>query len=153
MWVVQVQLQQFMCIGVIKISSEQFTIEQFYKHLSNGQLMAGKCKQCGKLHLPPRPLCDKCLSQKFKWIKISKEGKLLTYTTIYVAPQQFQAMVPYSVGIVQLEGELKLPGMIMNLSENQLKIGMSLEIDFNSCKNTLLWPDWPRYCFRKSGHK
>ena len=138
-----------MCTGGIKISSEQFTIEQFYKFLSEGQLMAGKCEQCGKTHLPPRPLCDKCLSQEFKWIKISQKGKLLTFTTIFVAPQQFQGMTPYSVGIVELERELKIPGMISNLSEDQLKIGMTLEIDFSSCENTQSWPQWPRYCFKK----
>jgi len=111
--------------------------------------MAGKCEQCGKTHLPPRPLCDKCLSQEFTWIKISQKGKLLTFTTIFVAPQQFQGMTPYSVGIVELERELKIPGMISNLSEDQLKIGMTLEIDFNSCENKQSWPQWPRYCFKK----
>jgi uncharacterized OB-fold protein len=112
--------------------------------------MAGKCEQCGKTHLPPRPLCDKCLSQDFKWVEVSKEGKLLTYTTIYVAPQQFQALAPYSVGIVELEKELRIPGMINNISKDQLKIGMTLRIDFDSCKNTKSWPQWSRYCFKRS---
>jgi uncharacterized OB-fold protein len=111
--------------------------------------MAGKCEQCGKIHLPPRPLCDKCLSQDFKWVEVSKEGKLLTYTTIYVAPQQFQDMAPYSVGIVQLEKELRIPGMINSISEDQLKIGMTLKIDLDSCKNTKSWPQWSRCCFKK----
>jgi len=117
--------------------------------LSEEKLMAGKCIQCGKTHLPPRPMCDKCLSQEFNWVEISKEGKLLTYTTIYVAPLQFQDRTPYAVGIIQLEKELKIPGMITNLSENDLKIGMTLGIDFESCKNTQSWPQWPRYYFKK----
>jgi uncharacterized OB-fold protein len=111
--------------------------------------MAGKCKKCGKTHLPPRPLCDRCLSQDFKWVEVSKNGKLLTYTTIYVAPQQFQDMTPYSVGIVQLEKELKIPGMINNISVDQLQIGMNLKIDVDSCENKHSWPQWPRYCFKK----
>lgn len=111
--------------------------------------MAGKCTQCGKTHLPPRPMCDKCLSQEFIWVEVSRMGKLLTYTTIYVAPQQFQDKTPYSVGIIQLEEELKIPGMIPNLLENDLKIGMMVKIDFESCKKTESWPQWSRYCFKK----
>jgi uncharacterized OB-fold protein len=125
-----------------------FTIEQFYKFLEHRKLMAGRCLKCGKIHMPPRPLCDNCFSQEFEWVSISGKGKLLTYTVISVAPQQFQALTPYAVGIVQLESGLKIPGMIQGLKQEQLKIGMALSLDFISCSNTQEWPQWPRYCFK-----
>ena len=124
-----------------------FTIDQFYKFIAQGKLMAGKCQNCGKIHLPPRPLCDKCFSQEFKWEEIAGKGKLLTYTTIHVAPQQFQHLAPYAVGIIQLENGLKLPGMI-TLTPKQLHIGMELTIDFTVCDNAQSWPQWSRYCFK-----
>ena len=80
------------------------------------KLMAARCLKCGKIHLPPRPLCDNCFSQDFEWISVSGKGKLLTYTVISVAPQQFQALTPYAVGIVELESGLKIPGMINGLN-------------------------------------
>ena len=123
-----------------------FTIDQFYKYLAQGKLMAGKCMHCGKIHLPPRPLCDRCFHQEFSWLEIAGKGKLVTYTIIHVAPEQFQAMAPYAVGIVQLENGLKLPGMIA--STTQLRIGMELTIDFTTCTATQPWPQWPRYCFK-----
>jgi len=125
-----------------------FTIEQFYKYLAQGKLMAGKCRKCGKIHLPPRPLCDECFSQEFEWVKVSGKGKLLTYTVIHIAPQQFQAIAPYAVGIVQLENGLKIPGMITGATQEQLKIGMELTIDFGTCNTAQPWPQWPRYCFK-----
>ena len=127
---------------------EPFTIEQFYKFVAQGKLMAGKCKKCGKIHLPPRPLCDKCYSQEFTWITIPKEGKLVTYTVIHIAPPQFQDIAPYAIGIVQLENRAKLPGMIKGISHDKLQIGMDLAIDFTTCNNAQLWPQWPRYCFK-----
>ena len=123
-----------------------FTIDQFYKYLAQGKLMAGKCLHCGKIHLPPRPLCDSCFHQEFSWLEIAGKGKLVTYTIIHVAPEQFQAMAPYAVGIVQLENGLKLPGMIA--STTQLRIGMELTIDFTTCTASQPWPQWPRYCFK-----
>jgi uncharacterized OB-fold protein len=124
-----------------------FTIEQFYKFLAQGKLMAGKCARCGKIHLPPRTLCDKCFGQEFTWMEIQGKGKLLTYSVIHIAPQQFQQLAPYAVGIVQLENGLKLPGMI-TIASDQLHIGMPLIIDFGTCDTVQPWPQWPRYCFK-----
>ncbi len=129
-------------------SREPFTIEQFYKFLAQQKLMAGRCLKCGKIHLPPRPLCDNCFSQEFEWVNISGIGKLLTYTVISIAPQQFQDLTPYAVGIVQLEHSLKIPGMINNVKQEQLKIGMELALDFGACSTTQAWPQWQRYCFK-----
>ena len=89
----------------------QFTIEQFYKFTRQGKLMAGRCLECGKMHLPPRPLCDNCYSTNFEWVEAPKNGKLLTYTVIHIAPTQFQNLAPYAVGIVELtEGLLITAG-------------------------------------------
>ena len=127
---------------------EPFTIEQFYKFLQQGKLMAGKCVKCGKIHLPPRPLCSNCYSKEFTWVQISGKGKLLTYTVINVAPQQFEALTPYAVGIVEMAGGLKIPGMIQDIKQGQLKIGMELTLDFGTCSNPEHWPQWSRYCFK-----
>ena len=129
-------------------TQQPFTIEQFYKFLAQKRLMAGKCQKCGKIHLPPRPLCDNCYSQQFEWTEIAGKGKLLTYTVIHVAPAQFQPLAPYAVGIVQLAGSLKIPGMISGVSHEKLKVGMDLTIDFASCATGQTWPQWPRYCFK-----
>ncbi|MBE3116099.1 Zn-ribbon domain-containing OB-fold protein [Candidatus Bathyarchaeota archaeon] len=129
-------------------TQEPFTIEQFYKFLQQSKLMAGKCLKCGKIHLPPRPLCDNCYSTEFQWVEISGKGKLLTYSVINVAPPQFQSLTPYTVGIIELEGGLKIPGMIQNLKQEQLKIGMPLTVDFGTCSTSQQWPQWNRYCFK-----
>ena len=127
---------------------EPFTIEQFYKFLGQCKLMAGKCQKCGKMHLPPRPLCDNCFSTDFEWVNVSGKGKLLTYTVINIAPAQFQALTPYAVGIVQLENGVKITGMIQGVTQEQLKIGMELTLDFGTCNTTQQWPQWQRYCFK-----
>lgn len=130
--------------------SEQapFTIEQFYKYVSQGKLMGGRCKRCGAVHLPPRPVCSKCFSKDFEWVEIPPKGKLLTYTIIHVAPTRFQSMAPYAVGIIQLENGLKIPGMIRDVAPEKIKIGMNLKVVFNSSVATSQWPQWPRYYFK-----
>jgi len=125
-----------------------FTIEQFYKHTLQGKLLGGKCRKCGKVHLPPRPLCDSCFSKEFEWIELPRKGKLLTYTIIHVAPTQFQEMTPYAVGIVQLEKGVRIPGMIRGVPLEQIKVGMELRMDFETCEAKQEWPHWTRYYFK-----
>jgi uncharacterized OB-fold protein len=149
MLAVPVQQPRFTFSGENKMSEQApFTMEQFYKYISRGKLMGGKCKKCGKIHLPPRPLCDKCFSKEFEWTQIKPKGKLVTYTIIYVAPPQFEQMAPYAVGIIQLENNLKIPGMIRDVERERIKIGMELTMQFDTSAVQSQWPQWPRYYFK-----
>jgi len=127
-----------------------FTTESFYKFVKEKKLMAAKCNKCGQIILPPRPMCPKCLSKDLKWAESPLRGKLLTYTVIHVSPQQFQAMAPYAVGIVELENGAHLPGMIKGVPMDQIKVGMTLTLSFEDITTTATnaWPQWPRYHFK-----
>jgi len=124
-----------------------FTIEQFYKFLLEKRIMAAQCEECGAKFLPPRPVCSNCYSRNLTWIQLKPKGKLVTYTIIYVASQRFQPFVPYAYGIVELENELRLPGMIREVKHEDLKIGMRLEVVFEPAV-TEEWPQWPNYYFK-----
>jgi uncharacterized OB-fold protein len=124
-----------------------FTIEEFYKYAGERKLMAARCSKCGNLHLPPRPVCAKCLSTILKWTELEKRGKLLTFTVIHVTPSQFQSMAPYTVGIVELKDGLKLPGMVRGIEPEEIEVGMDLEVDFDASMPSQ-WPRWPRYFFK-----
>lgn len=124
-----------------------FTISSFYKFVSENKLMAAKCNKCGTVLLPPKTMCTNCLSTNLKWIELECAGKLLSYTVIHVAPEQFQSMAPYTVGIVELKKGLRLPGMICNVNPEEINIGMNLKIDFDASTSSQ-WPAWTRYFFR-----
>jgi uncharacterized OB-fold protein len=126
-----------------------FTIEQFYKFASERKLMAAKCKKCGTMLLPPRPMCTKCFSPDLEWVELENEGKLLTYTVIHVSPKQFESFVPYAVGIVEFEDGLKLPGMIRGIEPEKISVGIDLKVDFDTATPSE-WPTWPRYFFKPS---
>lgn len=126
-----------------------FCVESFYKFINEGKVMAAKCNKCETLHLPPKPVCTNCYSTDLKWIPMTGKGKLVTYTVIHVAPKQFEKLTPYPVGIVKLDEGPQLLGMLRNVEQAQLKIGMPLTIEFEKASTVQTqWPMWPRYYFK-----
>jgi uncharacterized OB-fold protein len=136
-------------IGFIRDENEQIipTVENFYKYCEERKLMGVRCKKCSTISWPPRSLCSKCFSNTMEWIEFKGRGELLTYTIIHFPPGQFQALAPYAVGIVKLEEGVQLPGMIKNLKLEELRIGMDLQVDFETALPKE-WPRWPRYFFK-----
>jgi uncharacterized OB-fold protein len=124
-----------------------FTVSSFYRFVNEKRLMAAKCNECGTVLLPPKPMCTKCLSTNLKWIELEGAGKLLSYTVIYIAPEQFQSLTPYTVGIIELKNGLRLPGMIRGVDPEKITVGMNLKIDYDTSISSQ-WPAWPRYFFR-----
>ena len=55
-------------------------------------------------------------------------------------PSSSKHLTPYAVGIVELENGLKIPGMIQGITQEQLKIGMELTLDFGTCSTPQQWP-------------
>jgi uncharacterized protein len=94
------------------------------------RLEAGKCKKCGKVYFPPRIICAECKSQEFETVNLQKEGKLLTYTIIRVAPSQFVDQTPYAMGIVELNGGVKILSQIADCDLDKLEIGQKVRIEF-----------------------
>jgi len=133
--------------GLKMSENPPFTVSSFYKFVSEKRLMAAKCNECGTVLLPPKPMCTNCLSTNLKWIELEGAGNLLSYTVIYIAPEQFQSIAPYTVGIVEFKNGLRLPGMIHGVDPEEIKIGMNLKVDFETSKASQ-WPEWPRYFFR-----
>ena len=123
-----------------------FTVESFYKFISQRKVMAARCCRCKSIFLPPRLFCSHCYSSKLKWIQLKGLGKLETFTIIHVAPPRFQAIVPYMVGIVRLSEGPRLPGMIQDVKLKEVKLGMDLRVEFDT-KIPSQWPKWPRYFF------
>ncbi|MGQ9542803.1 MAG: Zn-ribbon domain-containing OB-fold protein [Candidatus Bathyarchaeia archaeon] len=128
------------------------TIENFYRFCNVGKLMAVKCSKCGRLILPPRPVCPECYSTSLSWIQLSGRGRLETYSEVHVPTRKFASKAPYTIGIVRLEEGVALPSQIILDGGRKAEIGMDLTVDFESATSEG-WPQWPRYFFRPTNKR
>ena len=93
------------------------------------RLEAGKCSACGKVYYPPRRVCV-CGSRDFEKTTLPMDGKLVTYTIIRVGPSDFAEEVPYALGIVEVEGGVRLMAQIVDVPLEDVKTGMPLRLEF-----------------------
>jgi len=94
------------------------------------RLEAGKCKKCGKIFFPPRLICSNCKSREFEKIKLNDTGKIVTFTTIRVAPEQFSTQVPYNVAVVELNEGVRLTAQVVDCKPEDVAIGKQVKLVF-----------------------
>jgi uncharacterized OB-fold protein len=94
------------------------------------RLEAGRCTTCSKIFFPPRLICSGCGSQDFEKIPLSAQGKIITFTTIRVAPAQFAAEVPYNIAIVELDGGVRLTTQVVDCKPEDMGIDKKVKLVF-----------------------
>ncbi len=99
------------------------------------RLEASKCLKCGHINFPPRLLCPECKTNKFETIKLSDEGKLLTFTVVRVSSDRFSKETPFAVGIVELNDSVKVTTQIADVDVDELKIGQRVKLIFRKIQD------------------
>ena len=132
-----------------------FTSASFDKFCSERKLMASRCKSCGKLWLPPRPLCPECHGNDMEWKELKGKGKLVAFTVIGVGPRTmtcegYDRDHPYCSGVVELDEGPRMTTQIMGVDvckPDNIKVGTRLTADFAERGSFSLVPEVA--CIRK----
>jgi hypothetical protein len=104
-------------------------VAAFAEHLRAGRIMASRCRACGRQSFPPRADCEACLHGEFEFVEVSGRCTLLSWTRITAAPSGFEALAPYTLGVVDLEeGGRALAPMGAALPDAVLSMGMALRL-------------------------
>jgi uncharacterized OB-fold protein len=99
------------------------------------RLEASKCKGCGKINFPPRLVCPKCGKREFETIRLSDEGKILTFTIIRVGSDTFSRETPYAVAIIEPKDGAKLMAMIADTAFDEVVIGKKVKLVFRKIQD------------------
>jgi len=113
----------------------QTKVARFASELAAGRIMATTCQRCGKRYYPPRADCSACMGSEMEWKPVGTEGTLVTFTKIHVPPEHFairQPLMPFSsvqfepcpVGVLEVEGGLKIMGWMPKIEVKKISVGM-----------------------------
>ena len=97
------------------------------------RLIGSRCEECGAVMFPEQASCPRCTGTKVSRHLLSSKGTLWTWTVQgfrpksppYEGPEEFE---PYPVGYVELPGEVKVETLLVDVTPEQLRIGMEMEL-------------------------
>jgi len=116
------------------MADPQFDIAGYLHFLGEKKIMASRCRDCGKVYLPPRPICPDSHTRNMDWAALSGEGEVKSFTTIAIVPAAMAARGygrdrTYVSGFVALKEGPTVPARIKT-GETPVTIGMPVRADF-----------------------
>ena len=99
------------------------------------QLIGSRCADCGIITFPTQDSCPRCASTDMDSHLLARRGWLWAWTTQefpppsppYTGPSA-DAFVPFGVGYVELDGDVKVETRITEADPEALDIGMEMEL-------------------------
>lgn len=104
----------------------------FWDGLKQGRVCIQRCGACEEWVFYPRSHCPHCLSDNLQWHAVSGAATLHTFTIARqpTAPH-FADEVPQLIGVVDLDEGVRMTCTLVNVAEQDIRIGMRLEPVFD----------------------
>jgi uncharacterized OB-fold protein len=113
----------------------------FWDDARREQLSVQSCTSCGRLHVPPTPVCANCLGKDLIWKPMSGRGTLLSWSVFHRAYWPgFTADVPYNVCLVQLEEGPILVSNLVDAAEGDVAVGKAVRVIFDHVTEQVTLP-------------
>ena len=77
--------------------------DSYNEALKTNKLLGLKCNLCGTITVPPKMVCRQCTSTDMDIVELSGQGKIQTFTTVFVAPEGREDECPYTIVLVELD--------------------------------------------------
>lgn len=126
----------------------------FWEGTARGELLVQKCSDCGRMRIPPRPMCPGCRSLANEWAPLSGKGRVWSFVVAHppLLPA-YMEHAPYNVIVVELDEDpsLRLVGNLVASADGPLdgvdphgiQIGEPVRVVFARVEDVHL-PRWVR---------
>lgn len=93
------------------------------------RLEGTQCATCKKKYFPPRKFCMQCRRKgKIESFRFSGNGKVFSFSEVFVPPAGYELEAPYVLAIIELEEGARVTGQIVGVSDADVKIGDKVEM-------------------------
>jgi uncharacterized OB-fold protein len=111
----------------------------WWDRINEGELPIQRCKQCGTLHHPPRPMCWKCQSLEWDYIVSSGKGTVYSYVVLH-RPQFPGYEYPLVAAVIELEEGTRIASNVVGIEPADVEIGMAVKVSIENVDDELKLP-------------
>lgn len=111
----------------------------YFEAARERRLLIQRCTGCGRLRHPPTAACAHCGALGWDTVQSRGQGTLFSYTVID-APVVPPFKPGHVVGLVELEGGVRVVAELVDVGRDEVAIGMPLELAFLQCDPQLVLP-------------
>jgi len=134
--------------------TEDESVKPFWDGAARGELLVQKCRACGRMRIPPRPMCPQCRSLANEWVPLSGCGRVWSFVIPHppLLPA-YMPFAPYNVVTVELDEDPALrlvgnlvaraDGPINEIDPHSIRIGEPVRVVFAKVEDVHL-PRWVR---------
>jgi uncharacterized OB-fold protein len=103
----------------------------FWDAAGDGRLVAQRCRGCGRLHHPPRPMCPDCHGLEQEVVDLAGTGRVYSYAVLH-HPQNPQFTYPLVAALVELDEGLRMMTNLVGVGPSDVRIGMPVRVTFEA---------------------
>jgi uncharacterized OB-fold protein len=113
----------------------------FWEGTRLGEFRLQHCNSCGKVWAPNGPVCPHCFSDDYRWDRMSGRGTIATWVVFHkLYHPSFARDLPYNVAFIQLEEGPRIIANVVGASNDELRIGMPVEVTFDKVNEEVTIP-------------
>ncbi len=115
----------------------------FWEGTAAGELRIQVCNACGAKRFPPGPACPECGAFDRGHEVASGHGTVFSYV-VHRHPPVPGKELPIVIALLDLEEGVRMVGEVVDVSDEEIEIGMALQVDFRTVDDDLTLPIWRR---------
>jgi uncharacterized OB-fold protein/acyl dehydratase len=107
--------------------------------IAAGELRIQRCKRCGTLRHPPRPMCGKCQSLEWDWLVSKGTGHVYSYVVMHYPPIPGYDF-PLPVALIELDEGTRLVANVAGCKPSEVRIGMRVRARIEAADDEMQLP-------------
>ena len=97
------------------------------KRIPRYRFVGALCKDCGRIHYPPRNACPYCGSRNLEIVPLPRRGVLESYSLVYSVPGDNRLNAPLPIGLIKLENGVRVVAELTDVVPEKLEKGIEVE--------------------------
>jgi uncharacterized OB-fold protein len=111
----------------------------FWEAARDHRLVAQRCRDCGRLRHPPRPMCPECHSIDLEIVELVGTGTVYSYAILH-HPQHPAFSYPVVAALVDLDEGIRVVSNLVGVEPRDVRIGMPVRVTFEETADDMAVP-------------